>query len=350
MKPFEVEILEKSIEQKGNMLSNCYDEELHKSWSSDLQKRFSSGGWRTMNGAKVFVNGGKVVAGLDGFNGEIDKFFSEKAKIKEGKKKEGGNIPKYMLDNVKEAKRLVSHYKEKGDNGRLETANRNLKLAENAISKYKEQVGSGDITIEGGKKEEPKKEVKKDGLFNNKGAGKYIVAGGYVFESKDMRDGIDYFLDNKGYLIGENKTGRRLVKGSEYMGNGKPEDAIKLLETMSSLKNPEKKPQSQVLDLAFDELKIPIQEFKGAIEIDGHRKRMPEYWGYGFDQYRDDVREYLDQLPKLSRAVDDKTIKKWYNETIISHVKKRETPDEIGLFVNDEKVTDAIKYWKNKGN
>lgn len=285
MKPFEVEILEKSIEQKGNMLSNCYDEELHKSWSSDLQKRFPSGGWRTMNGAKVFVNGGKVVAGLDGFNGEIDKFFSEKAKAKEGKKKE------------------VS-----------------------------------------------KKEVKKDGLFNNKGAGKYIVAGGYVFESKDMRDGIDYFLDNKGYLIGENKTGRRLVKGSEYMGNGKPEDAIKLLETMSSLKNPEKKPQSQVLDLAFDELKIPIQEFKGAIEIDGHRKRMPEYWGYGFDQYRDDVREYLDQLPKLSRAVDDKTIKKWYNETIISHVKKRETPDEIGLFVNDEKVTDAIKYWKSKGN
>ena len=78
MKPFEVEILEKSIEQKGNMLSNCYDEELHKSWSSDLQKRFPSGGWRTMNGAKVFVNGGKVVAGLDGFNGEIDKFFKDK--------------------------------------------------------------------------------------------------------------------------------------------------------------------------------------------------------------------------------------------------------------------------------
>src|SRR5690554_2320478 len=86
MKPFEIEVLEKSIEQKGNMLKSCYDDDIFKSWSGDLQKRFPNGSWKTVNGAKVFVNGGKVVAGLDGFNGEIDKFFEEKEK-KEGKAK-----------------------------------------------------------------------------------------------------------------------------------------------------------------------------------------------------------------------------------------------------------------------
>ena len=84
MKPFEVEILEKSIEQKGNMLKGCYDDDLFKSWSGDLQKRFPNGNWKTVNGARVFMNGSKVVAGLDGFNGEIDKFFESKGKKESG--------------------------------------------------------------------------------------------------------------------------------------------------------------------------------------------------------------------------------------------------------------------------
>lgn len=64
----------KSILQ--NCLDSCSDvDEFKKSWSGDLQKRFPNGGWRTVNGAKIFINNGKVVAGLDGFNGEIDKFF-----------------------------------------------------------------------------------------------------------------------------------------------------------------------------------------------------------------------------------------------------------------------------------
>ena len=39
-----------------------------KGFGADLQKRFPNGGWRTINGSHVFVNGGKVVAGLGGFN------------------------------------------------------------------------------------------------------------------------------------------------------------------------------------------------------------------------------------------------------------------------------------------
>lgn len=60
-------------------LYSCYDKEgFEKSWSPDLAKRFPNGGWRTVNGSRVFINGGKVVAGLGGFNGMIDKFFEEK--------------------------------------------------------------------------------------------------------------------------------------------------------------------------------------------------------------------------------------------------------------------------------
>src|SRR6056297_2814974 len=50
---------------------------IEKSWSNDLNKKFPKGEWKTINGAKVFINDGKVVAGLDGFNGEIDNFFDK---------------------------------------------------------------------------------------------------------------------------------------------------------------------------------------------------------------------------------------------------------------------------------
>jgi hypothetical protein len=95
---FEQEILKAQLSQEFNVnrqiagtdehdfiksmfenLYTCSDREcFDKSWSGDLQKRFPNGGWRTVNGSRVFINGGKVVAGLGGFNGMIDKFFEEK--------------------------------------------------------------------------------------------------------------------------------------------------------------------------------------------------------------------------------------------------------------------------------
>lgn len=70
---------------KENLLSAVDRDSFDKSWSSDLQSKFPGGGWRTVNGARVFINNGKVVAGLDGFNGEIDKFFEGKGKKESGK-------------------------------------------------------------------------------------------------------------------------------------------------------------------------------------------------------------------------------------------------------------------------
>ncbi len=76
---------------KNCILKSSNSEDFYKSWSSDLKQKFPSGDWRTVNGAKVFINNGKVVAGLDGFNGEIDKFFKEK-ESKKGTNFEVGDI------------------------------------------------------------------------------------------------------------------------------------------------------------------------------------------------------------------------------------------------------------------
>jgi hypothetical protein len=51
---------------------------IEKSWSTDLNKKFPKGEWRTINGARVFINGSKVVAGLDGFNKMIDESSKDK--------------------------------------------------------------------------------------------------------------------------------------------------------------------------------------------------------------------------------------------------------------------------------
>ena len=68
---------------KKCLLSAKDKNEFEKSWSSDLQANFPDGVWRKINGASVFINNGKVIAGLGGFNGAIDKFFEDKKK--EGK-------------------------------------------------------------------------------------------------------------------------------------------------------------------------------------------------------------------------------------------------------------------------
>ena len=54
---------------KENLIGAVDRDSFDKSWSSDLQSKFPNGSWKTVNGASVFINNGKVIAGLDGFNG-----------------------------------------------------------------------------------------------------------------------------------------------------------------------------------------------------------------------------------------------------------------------------------------
>jgi len=90
MENSDTSIFLKSFED--NLISCVDRDSFDKSWSSDLAKKFPEGGWRTINGASVFINNGKVIAGLDGFNKEIDTFFEQKGKKTEGKKKENNKM------------------------------------------------------------------------------------------------------------------------------------------------------------------------------------------------------------------------------------------------------------------
>lgn len=64
---------------RDNLIKSENKEDFYKGFGKDLQDRFPNGAWRTINGAKVFIEGdGKVVAGLKNFNDHIDKFFDGK--------------------------------------------------------------------------------------------------------------------------------------------------------------------------------------------------------------------------------------------------------------------------------
>lgn len=78
-------------------------EEFEKAWSTDLMKKFPQGSWRTINGAKVFIHNGKVIAGLGGFNDKIDKFFEGKKGKQEFKYNENSKDLQHHYDYLKQS-------------------------------------------------------------------------------------------------------------------------------------------------------------------------------------------------------------------------------------------------------
>lgn len=129
---------------------------LEKAWSSDLQKKFPNGSWRTINGARVFIDGKKVIAGLDKFNGMIDDFFKEK-KGKPEKKvedKKDEKIPELVENAIKDGSidswnGTVYGGKKKGysvylNRNKIEVNDEEIKALEN-YKKKKEEVKEKDV-------------------------------------------------------------------------------------------------------------------------------------------------------------------------------------------------------------
>jgi hypothetical protein len=173
-KRFETEILEKSIIQKGNLLKSCFDDELFKSWSGDLQKRFPNAQWKTINGARVLVNGGKVVAGLDGFNGEIDKFFEGKGKKESGKsgdKKEvKSNIPKEFAHELENYKKATGDKKAAMRKTLLDNAN----IKDEGLTETQKEIKQRSIDIlkeSGESRKEPQEEHESEGKLSEREQG-----------------------------------------------------------------------------------------------------------------------------------------------------------------------------------
>lgn len=169
----------------------------------------------------------------------------------------------------------------------------------------------------------------------------FFTVKNYVFRSADFKPDTEYLFDG-GRLIEDKPSNRQVVRGEEYTGNGKVEEALHLLEAIAQLPTPAKSAQSQVYDLAFNGLAIPIQEFRQATEPQGCVHYMPEYWQSGLDDYLEASRDYLSQVPALNGAVSDAMIRNWYYETIILRLKKCKSPDDVGLFVRDVYVSEML--------
>src|SRR6056297_316870 len=116
---------EEEMIQKNQRIEKAWDNDIEKSWSKDLQNKFPSGKWITMSGAKVFVNNGKVIAGLDGFKKEIDKLSEKKGETK-GENKEDRE--------EKQAHEMSS--KELADWNINQLENRGLKLSKEQKDKF----------------------------------------------------------------------------------------------------------------------------------------------------------------------------------------------------------------------
>ncbi|MEL7586624.1 MAG: hypothetical protein AAGU19_07905 [Prolixibacteraceae bacterium] len=170
---------------------------------------------------------------------------------------------------------------------------------------------------------------------------KFFTLKNYVFRSADFKPDTEYVFDG-GRLIEDKPYNCQVVRGEEYTGNGRVEEALRLLEVITQLPTPAKSAQSQVYDLAFNDLAIPIQEFRKATEPQGCVHYMPEYWQSGLDDYLEASRDYLSQVPALYAAVSDNMIRDWYYETIILRLKKCESPDDVGLFVRDVYVSEML--------
>lgn len=135
-------------------------EEFEKAWSSDLQKRFPSGSWRTINGSHVFIHDGKVIAGLGGFNKQIDEFFEgkkgksnidvakekRKENIISGSKekidnalKEGGKVYVYEKKSESKTKQLEQEYQRLGANAPIGNQNHPETKRFNELRKLKQE-------------------------------------------------------------------------------------------------------------------------------------------------------------------------------------------------------------------
>jgi hypothetical protein len=207
--------------------------------------------------------------------------------------------------------------------------------------------------------EERNYEIKNSNEKITKSEKEYIIIGDFVFRSDELKDGIKYNVkfDHNSYgdkyasLIEDKEINRHLVKGIQYFENGTPQDALDLKSRVEKLPKTIN-PQTQVLDLALNDLRIGIKDYQRKTEIRYGIKKLPEYVEEGFEKYKVKVREFLDQIPELSNAVNDNLIKKWYNDLYAIHLKQfaeKKDINSIGRFVHNSDVEGVIDYFnKNK--
>lgn len=274
-------------------LQDSYDREsFQKSWSADLQKKFPSGGWRTVNGAAVFINGGKVVAGLGGFNRAVDEFFSKKeqAKAKETVgKKEKGNY-KHVVQFEDNTYTVVNHDEKLNKVELRKIVGNPSKIKEFTVT----DMGSDKKeTKEQSPKEEKKEEVSDQPLTDHEQS----MLSEY---NKDKKDFISKQVESAERF--GNKAKETLNKWIEESKN--PEYLSMLNEVKNAIEKKEGEPAA-----ALQEMKTKEKELEKFISDDNEEKLDVNKMLQGdvvdnFKKYRD----YLNlekKARKLNGAVEN---------------------------------------------
>lgn len=175
----------------------------------------------------------------------------------------------------------------------------------------------------------------------------YIINGKYFFLKSELKPGVDYFQNGE-YLTENKECNRHSVRGVEYYSNGSIVDAIELRGKILKLQTC-KQPQSLMLDFAIKN-NITIQELKGLQLENNNRTLSP--MGISEDDFISNAREYLNKLPKLSKLVTRKILLDWCYCGVVCKLKngcKNSTDlNWIGMYVDDEMVNNAIKYFNKK--
>jgi hypothetical protein len=174
-------------------------EDFLKGFGADLEKKFPNGSWKTVGGSKVFVNNGKVIAGLDGFNKEIDSFFDKKKEPSSDAKP--SEITKKVLNSIKKEsperqKEKVSKFEKDIATSKktLETLKNQLKNNPgdkdtlSGIKKYNQSIADKQFLVDG-LKEKNKVSI---GLKYTSGRGeKMEVVGKKSVGSEDFFEVVD---------------------------------------------------------------------------------------------------------------------------------------------------------------
>jgi hypothetical protein len=183
-----------------------------------------------------------------------------------------------------------------------------------------------------------------------KGKGEYLIIDDYFFENDKLKEGKEYEFrpeKYKAYLVEAHVTANKhVVKGDHYTGNGTPQQAIELREKVLKLKEP-LPAQSQLYKLAFDKLKIPIPEYKKAIDPGGEYKKIePLKPGEPFVSFFNRVNKVTRQIPRLYQATDKDMLTRWWIDekrlTLIGAAKSKDL-DQIGAFVNLKSYEIALR-------
>ena len=224
-------------------------EVIEKSWSTDLNKKFPKGEWRTINGARVFINGSKVVAGLDGFNKMIDESSKEKKSNSERVshqrfgdgtvlKRSGGRVTvkfddpkigeKELLEKFAKLTKIgevtkESNKKIKENNKLTPTLEKKPKKVQKNKNKPKKVQEKGDSSVN------VKKETEKAYLLNKDGI-EFWTPKSWYNDNKLNTHGMENYLtakeNNRPYKMWESKD-NNLFRGYSKVGKGYIQISVK---------------------------------------------------------------------------------------------------------------------------